>query len=267
MDNHKQLKQLESSLKLVGAQGRETLRVGPFEVYLSVSTNPTMSFATSHTDVSDWSDAVDALKQLFSGRGRLARLEYFHELYPLLVAALEAAGFRQDMTAPVMTLTPDALPPTQSPASSQASTQNGYRHLEADETERLRAFLRQQTVAYGGGADDEGALAWLPQLTDGLRSGAVIMAGLEENGGFVSGATVQIGGEVGELAGVWTRPELQQQGRAYALCQRLLTDYFAAGYGLCWLSAAEGAAGLYERLGFRRVGTQLNYECNSGDQT
>ena len=151
-----------------------------------------------------------------------------------------------------MILTPELL------ASPPVQAHGTYRRLQADEPERLRAFLQQQSVAYGG-ADGEGALGWLPQLTDGLRSGAAIAAGLEQNSTFVSGATVQIGGEVGELAGVWTRLDLQKQGLAFTLCQKLLSDYFAAGFALCWLSAAAGAAGLYERLGFRRVGTQLNY--------
>ena len=93
-------------------------------------------------------------------------------------------------------------------------------------------------------------------------------AGLWQEGDFVSGATVQMGGPlstgVGELAGVWTRPGRQRRGLAFAVCQRLLEDSFAAGSEMCWLSAAEGAEGLYERLGFRRVGTQLNYSLAGG---
>ena len=251
------LKQLETSLRLVGTQGRETLTVGPFEAFISASQNPLMSFATPHTEVSEWSGAIDELKHVFSGRGRRARLEYFYELYPSLTPALEQAGFKQDNAAPVMTLTQGEL-------ASSARTHSAYRRLGADEGERLREFLGQQSVAYGGmGGED--ALAWLPQLIAGLKSGVVIVAGLEQNGLFVSGATIQLGGEVGELAGVWTRPELQKQGLAFTLCRQLLTDYFAAGYELCWLSAAEGAVGLYQKLGFRRVGTQHNYSFGAAE--
>jgi predicted GNAT family acetyltransferase len=70
---------------------------------------------------------------------------------------------------------------------------------------------------------------------------------------------IQIGAGVGELAGVWTAARLRKQGLAYALCHRLLQEYAAAGYTLCWLSAAVGAQRLYEKLGFVTVGTQLNY--------
>ena len=250
-DDYRQLKQLETSLRRVGEQGRKRVEVGPFTAFISASKNPFMSFATPHTDVSDWLDGVRSLCDVFSLREREVRLEYFQELYPSLAPALEAAGFGRDSAAPVMTLMRGALaPPVQ--------TDKAYRRLEADQPEQLRRFLGQQNAAYGD-TGGEGALAWLPQLVDGLGSGAVLGAGLEQNSTFVSGATVQIGGDIGELAGVWTRLELQKQGLAFALCQRLLTDYFAVGYRLCWLSAAEGAEGLYQRLGFRRVGTQLNY--------
>ncbi len=255
MDNFQELIKLETSLRLVGAQGREKLKVGPFEAFISASKNPTLSFATPYTDVSDWSTAVYALTDVFAERGRSVRLEYIHELHPSLAAALEAAGFEQDSAAPVMTLTQDAL------AGPPPETHGTYRGLQADEPERLREFLERQNVAYGGvgGADDEGALAWLPQLIGGLKSGVVMAAGLEQNRTFVSGAMIQVGGKVGELAGVWTSPNLQGQGLAFTLCQRLLTDHFTAGFELCWLSAAAGAEQLYQRLGFKRVGTQLNY--------
>jgi predicted GNAT family acetyltransferase len=82
-------------------------------------------------------------------------------------------------------------------------------------------------------------------------------AQLEQDGKAISGAVIQ-GAQDGELAGVWTLPEKQQQGLSFALCSRLLADYFATGQTLCWLSAAEGALRLYEKLGFKRMGTQIN---------
>jgi ribosomal protein S18 acetylase RimI-like enzyme len=84
-------------------------------------------------------------------------------------------------------------------------------------------------------------------------------AGVVREGIFVTGAVIQIGEGLGELAGVWTDPLLRRQGLAYALCHRLLSEYAAAGYARCWLSAAEGAQRLYEKLGFVRRGVQLNY--------
>jgi predicted GNAT family acetyltransferase len=57
---------------------------------------------------------------------------------------------------------------------------------------------------------------------------------------------------------VGTRPAFRRRGLAQAVCRRLLDTYFAGGE-MAWLSAAAGAEPLYARLGFRPVGTQLNF--------
>ena len=157
------------------------------------------------------------------------------------------------MVAPVMSLAPSAL-------SEGAGTPPGYLRLGPDtETDTLRAFLSDQNEAFGG-MGDEGALAWLPTLAEGLETGAVLAAALERESAMISGATVVTGGGIGELAGVWTRSDRRRQGLASALCRQLLEDYFQAGFDLCWLSAAEGTMGVYRRLGFQRVGTQLQLQ-------
>lgn len=250
-EDHQQLILLEASLRQAGAIGREAVMTPPFEAFISASDNPVMSFATPNTDVADWSQALITLQELFAARGRSARLEYFHELHPTLAPALEAAGFEQESAAPVMTLTANALFPRPTPSVSS------YNRLSVNKLEQLKVFLEQQTLAYGGTGGD--ALTWLPQLTDGLKAGTILAAGLVEDGDFVSGAVIQIGGDVGELAGVWTRPEMRRRGLAFDVCQQLLANYFAEGFELCWLSAAQGAEKVYGRLGFERVGTQLNY--------
>jgi ribosomal protein S18 acetylase RimI-like enzyme len=194
--------------------------------------------------------AIASLKETFRERGRVARLEYFHELYPDLKQCLLEGGFKLDMSAPVMTLTPREL----SEPSNVAAT---YTVLTEDKR-LLERFLRCQSVAFGGTGGDD-AHAWLPAMTDMLKSGELVGAVLEQDGEYVSGAVIQ-GAEDGELAGVWTLPQKQRQGLSYMLCQRLLHDYFLGRQSLCWLSAAEGALRLYEKLGFRKVGTQLNFQ-------
>ena len=153
---HQLLKRLETSLRLVGAQGRETVRTGPFELFVSASENPYLSFATPHADVPDWSGAVRALGEVFAERGRWARLEYLHELHLTLAPALEATGFKRESAAPVMTLTPDALagPPAlrlPHPTSACGPTSRG----------RCGAFLRGRTqlkASWARGARSPGCL-------------------------------------------------------------------------------------------------------------
>jgi len=191
------------------------------------------------------------MMNVFSKYDRQARLEYFHELHPDLAALLEAEGFSLDMRAPVMVLSKEAflLSVTQSKAV--------YRRLTAHDKEALASALRQQSIAYGGLGDDT-ALVWLEGMLAGLKTEALLVSVLELEGVFVSGASIQIGGGVGELAGVWTHPDFQRQGLAFELCLQLLEDYFKS-YELCWLSAAEAAERLYQNLGFETLATHLNY--------
>ena len=116
--------------------------------------------------------------------------------------------------------------------------------------------MRRQSLAFGG-LGDESSLSWFESLKTGLQQGSLFGAYLEQQGEIVSGAIIQ-GKDDGELAGVWTLPSKQKQGLGYMLCQKLLSDYFARGQSLCWLSAAEEAQKLYANLGFKVVGTQLN---------
>lgn len=249
------LRQIEDSLRAVGRQERELVSLDAFEIFISPGALDHLSFAVPlGPDPGDWTPHVAALKQAFAARGKRPRLEYFEELHPRLGPALENADIVCEKRAPVMALEMAAFSAAVPPEPPAV-----YRRLDAEDETLLRRYLQRQHVAYGGDGDDEAALDWLPALRNGLRSGAVLGAALVRAGTPLAGAIIQIGAGIGELAGVWTEPEWRRRGLAYAVCHRLLTEYAKAGYGLCWLSAAERAQRLYERLGFVTVGTQVNY--------
>jgi ribosomal protein S18 acetylase RimI-like enzyme len=242
------LHRLETSLKNAALKSREKVLHDHFDAFISSSPEPHLSFAVPKSGLENLA-AIASLKETFRECGRVARLEYFHELYPLLRQCLIEAGFVLDMSAPVMTLTSGDL--------SQSSEILATYTALTDDKKMLEKFLRCQSLAFGGSGGDD-SLAWLPAMTEMLRSGDLVGAVLEQDGEYVSGAVIQ-GKDDGELAGVWTVPQKQRQGLSYALCQRLLKHYFSEGQTLCWLSAAEGALRLYEKLGFKHVGTQLNF--------
>lgn len=249
------LRRIEDSLRAVGHHERELIELDAFEVFISPGALDHLSFAVPlGPQPGDWTPHVAALKKAFQARGKRPRLEYFEELHPRLSPALENADIVCEKRAPVMVLEMAAFAATVPPDPPAV-----YRRLDAEDEPFLRRYLQRQHVAYGGDVDDEAALDWLPALRNGLRSGDVLGSALVREGSPLAGAIIQIGADVGELAGVWTEPQWRRQGLAYAVCHRLLSEYTAAGYTLCWLSAEEGAQRLYERLGFVVVGTQVNY--------
>ena len=232
------------------AQGRTVQDVGPFRAFFAASPEPFLSLALPREDVDDWASSIVSLGAAFAAWDRTPRLEVLAELFPKLGGALERAGFTRDDEAPVMALGAADL----TPVTPDPDYNTDYRPLTAGE--ELRAVLDAQSRAYGGSGDGSD---WLPQLRAGLGAGHILGAALWRNGEPVAGATLTLGGEVGELAGVFTDILFRRRGLAERVCKPLLSTFFAAGGRLAWLSAAPEAEGLYRRLGFAEVGTQVNY--------
>lgn len=228
------------------AHGRVVQAVGPFQAFFSASTEPFLSLALPRETFKAWDTYIPALEAAFAGRDRVPRLEIFAELYPTLGPALERAGFTLDDTAPVMVQEVADFTPVPPDVD--------YLPLHAEKG-LLEPFLHTQNEAYGGIGD---ALGWLPQLTAGLQEGHILGAALQQDGELVAGATILRGGDIGELAGVWTKASLRRRGLARSVCGPLLSAFFVTGE-TAWLSTAPGAEGLYRQLGFSEVGTQLNY--------
>lgn len=248
------LERIEASLRASGRLQREVVTLPAFELFISPHALDHLTFAAPISpSPPDWAPHVAALKAAFRSRGKRPRLEFLAELHPQLALALQEAGLVCEMRAPLMALELAALPP-----DLGAAPHLRYLPLTAGDESLLRAYLLQQSVAYGG-QPDESAFDWLDGLRTGLQQSVVMGAALEQDGELVAGAVIMIGAGVGELAGVWTAPAHRRRGLAYLLCRRLLAAYAAAGYTFAWLSAAEGAQRLYHKLGFTTIGTQLNY--------
>jgi ribosomal protein S18 acetylase RimI-like enzyme len=219
---------IEDNLRQVAAQSRDHYSVDGFDVFIDPSSDIYHFSLAVPTHSHDWPAAIGAMRATFA-------------------ALLEAAGFERDMTAPVMVLTQNEL-------TTAPETVGTMQQFTAD-SPLLEPFVRAQHDAFGMTGD---TLAWLPKCRDGLRQERLLIAGLEQNGTLVAGATIQMADGIGELAGVWTRASHRKQGLAFAVCHYLLRSFFESNT-LCWLSAAEGAERLYQNLGFRQVATQLNY--------
>ncbi len=246
------MERIEAGLRATASFARDVTRVPGFLVAIAPGSATGLAVAVPDgVEAADLGAALADVEAVFGRRGVAPAIEYLEERHPDLAAAAHARGWRTAMTAPVMVSTDgDVVAPQRDHATSVL-----FPH--GDDVATLEAYLRGQSRAYGGDGGD-GALAWLPVLRAGLAAGTIVVAALTADDRVVAGASVQIGAGVGELAGVWTLPEVWRRGHAGAACAAALQRVLPLQLSFCWLSAAPGATGLYERLGFRRVATQRN---------
>lgn len=195
--------------------------------------------------------SIAAMVEAFAAQDRIPRVELFAELWPDVASGLERAGFGLEMRAPALVLASGPTPPARAA---------GSRLLRADASPAtIVAFLAGARAAFGATAAEHDA-ADASQLRRDLGSGASIVAACGAADRPLAGATLIGVGADAELAAVWTRPGYEGRGHARDVCRLVLSHFFAAGGELVWLSAAgERSLRLYQGLGFRRVGTQLNY--------
>ena len=66
---------------------------------------------------------------------------------------------------------------------------------------------------------------------------------------------------LGEITSIVTLPEFRRRGAAATVVSVLLRGLFDSGRNIGWLNAAnEQARSVYASLGFRTIGSLLNYE-------
>lgn len=249
------LRRIEAGLLAVSSRDRQVERAGGFVVAVAPGGAPGLATAVPERPAADLTSALAAVEQRFVDLDAPPAMEYVDELHPGLAAAAHARGWRTVSVAPVMALAQPGWLTAPTTSVTSSTPERHVRWLTDDDEALQHAFLSGQHRAFGGHGD---ALAWLPLLTRGLRTGGTRAAALEDDGRVVAGAAVQLGAGVAELVGVWTERLERRRGYARTVCGALLADAFERGVDLVWLSAAEGASGLYRQLGFQRVGTQRN---------
>lgn len=234
------------------AQGGEARDGDGFRVHLWPEAAPFYrNRALPRRRPASWPAAIAEMVDIFRAAGRTPRLELIEELWPDLPAALEQAGLACEMRAPV--LVAEALP------DPDADTDRVTLLDAATPETLLRAYMLGAATAFDmHDAMDAGNEA--RQLALEIAGQRTLAAARVEHGEPVAGACLVGLGAEAELAGVWVAADRRRRGHALAVCHALLCHFLAGGGELVWLSAGdEGSERLYRRLGFRTVGTQLNY--------
>ena len=254
-DDEGVLLRLAENVAMVGRRDRLTVDIGPFRAFLSPGlADDMMSFAVPTVADADWIAAIAPLTDAFVARHRIPRIEHFAELQTDLAAVLERAGLDRLSHQQAMAADPGSLKRRRLPADASV------RFLDPDQPEQIAELMALQQVAFGlpdGARNDSDWRAFLERAVD---DGTVLAAMAVVGDQAVSCIGLQIGGSGAEVTGVATRPGWRRRGLASALCGIALDRFFAQGYDLAWLSAADPVAGaVYRRIGFRPVGTLLTH--------
>jgi predicted GNAT family acetyltransferase len=193
------------------------------------------------------------LRRVFAERRRTLRFEFTGELWPTLVPTLTNARLKLQAAQPLMLCgSPEFRPFTARDVQVRLLT-------AADDRAEHATYLEIQSKGFGDGppavSDEDVA-----RLGRRLREGQ-LRAALARLGGVPAGTGAITGHEgIGELVGVATLPAMRHRGVATTVSAFLVQEHFNLGHDLAWLSAADAyAQAVYARIGFRLLGTLLNY--------
>jgi predicted GNAT family acetyltransferase len=254
-------RKLEQSISLAPAAtspGVESLRSGAFRAWFNQYThNPQLNYAMPVTSVEPAAlgAAVDALRVLFASRARKVRVEFVEELWPGLGEALQHAGLHLQAREPLMACSSSEFVPAEVDGVS-------VHLLSANDSDAdLAAYLHiaDERPADGSRPVSDAAIAVLRET---LRVGDVtsVMGTIDGRAAAVGRWIAQEDG-LGEIVGIVTLPEYRRRGAAAKIVSVLLRGLFASGRNTAWLNADnEQARSVYAKLGFRSIGSLLNYE-------
>jgi ribosomal protein S18 acetylase RimI-like enzyme len=181
--------------------------------------------------------------------------EWVHETTPGLLAVIEDAGLPVlhapllVLDGPVQTPSVDADVRVLDPSSPDYPADLAMVRAVA----RL-AFSTPGTAVGDVGPRDRDTLLPTIKAVDSNKNRYALATCAEQ--GAVSAGTVQRAGDVAEVVGVGTLPSARRRGLGAAITVALAGDAIDRGVDVVFLSAgSEDIARVYERVGFRRVGT------------
>jgi ribosomal protein S18 acetylase RimI-like enzyme len=231
----------------------ELVSFGPFRALVPPANQPGgwVTIVEGSITERETVEAVSGLRSVFKLRNSELEIEYNEALFPMVGRWLEAEGLTIAERNPLMACRPDGFKPfaargvilrrltmRSGVADMQAFqlirwTNGGDNAQAVPPVERLRNELASESSVY--------LLAWL----DGEPAGTGVSHSLKA---------------VAEIVGVVTQANKRRRGVAATVTSNLVARHFAAGGDFVFLDAAdEAVAMLYERLGFKKFGTNVIY--------
>lgn len=226
--------------------------VGPFTLFLRADEDGYPYYARPRlglaADATITADDVRRVRERQRELDAPEKLEWVHETTPSLLAAARDTGLAVE-ECPLLVLA-EALPASR-PGSARVSMLDPASDL-------VPAAMAAVSAGFAG-TDDVAvpAEAAVGRRRRMMEAGLIAMAvALDADGTVVGAGAHGPRGGTTELAGIAVLPRARRQGAGEAVTRALVEDAAARGVGTVFLSAQDDSvARVYERVGFRRVGT------------
>lgn len=221
-------------------------QIGPFTLFVAAGSLGFPYYARPRLDLAEpiTANQVETVRAEQRRRGVPEALEWVDEITPSLLPAALAAGMRVEQ-CPLLVLA-ERLP-LRAPARVRVEI------LEADHTD-FDAVLA--CVHSGFGQSNQVRLVPEPRRRDLVACGLMAVAGAYLDGEPVGGGMHSPRSGASELTGIAVLPRARRLGIGAVLTGVLAKHALGLGVDTIFLGAQDDAvARVYERVGFRRVGT------------
>lgn len=233
--------------------GTELLSFGPFRALLPAASQPGgwVTIVEGSVTKRETEEAVAGLRSVFKQRNAELEIEYNEAVFPKVGKWLEAAGLTVAERNPLMACRPNTFTPFAAPDVILR------RLTERSSAADMQAF---QTIRWTNGGDNTHAVPPFERLKNELASqSSVYLLGWLDREPAGTGVSHSLKG-VAEIVGVVTRADKRRRGIAASVTSGLVSRHFESDGNFVFLDAAdEVAATLYERIGFKKFGTNLVY--------
>lgn len=249
------LRAIEANTARALAGARETVTIGPF--LLAFDPNDANLFLNYAIPMSERAahpatpKVIGRIRDEFRERGRTLRFEYFPSLWPELEGVLKACGLVLQMAAPLMLCSPAEVRRVYSPGVMTRD----LTPEDDDEAYRMHAEIGLRSF---GQAQQPVTPRQIAEAREHVRAGRYRFTVAYFDGKPAGLGALCVGND--ELAGIGTLPEFRRRGVAAAVSSHLVLQHFQLGGRFAWLSAGgEVPEKLYQKVGFRTAGSQMNY--------
>lgn len=247
---------IQAQLRASAQQNYEAVAAPPFTYFFNPDdASPWSNYAIPDQPVTgDLTASLTALIAHFQARQRTPRFEFVEEFAPDLASALAACGFHEELRALLMVCMPDTYQPAPPVTGVTVTELTAAAPLSA-----IQEFLTVQRRSFGNNDASAVTAEDAQQFRQRYQTVRLFAAYAEAQMVCVGCLQPAFHG-VTEIAGIATLRSFRRQGIATLLTDAAAQAAFAAGLEAVFLTAGSAEAGrVYERVGFRTIGSGLAY--------